>query len=424
MRSASWWFLAVIAGCARLERTPTMGLSAASATAGASTSMRADDGPTWTVFARAEARQNERGALELHAETWVERALAAHGRWENTSLGRVWLPAVGEREAFVPYVTHGRWEERDDGPRWVSVFSWGELVFHRGAWVELGDHRWAWRWGAVFDPSPVRWRWADGFVGWSVHGVEAWCWVPLDALFSAAPSDRAVRGPEASAIAAASVEIPSARGMMTALRGARPPQRRREQQTAVVVDRERESAERSMREASEHPRRATVVIRDEAALARFELLQSYVTNSGLAVAVRPSVEPSLAERAVTVQSAPVAPPRPPPRLWADEERARPPVVASVSPRVEPWNLRLPSAPPAAPPNAPVEPPRPVQREAPSTPPPAPLPAPSIAGGGGFVPMGARPSTTAAPRPATTPARTVAAVRIPVTAGVGPALVTR
>ncbi|MFO0558120.1 MAG: DUF6600 domain-containing protein [Polyangiales bacterium] len=136
----------------------------------------------------------------------VRLALAEHGRWQSSSLGELWIPAVGEREEFVPYVTHGQWVQSAQGPQWSSQFAWGPIVFHYGRWVRVGSS-WGWRFDRAYSPSTVLWRRSGSYVGWSVAGHDEWCWLLFDELYAPSPWRSIERGRAAAPIAATSRDI-------------------------------------------------------------------------------------------------------------------------------------------------------------------------------------------------------------------------
>ncbi len=232
------------------------------------------------------ARPAPRGSLETAmeqgpmTEARARAALAPHGRWEVDALGAVWVPRLpSSSEPFVPYVTHGSWVPSESGPRWASTVPWGPVTFGYGRWVPFGAG-WAWRFGAAFDRASIAWRRAGASIGWGVF--DFWCVVLADALYGPRASGRVIRGPEAAAWVASSVAIPApdrtGPGLVVDLRGRRHDGGGR---TVRAPDPPREDAEASQVEpggAAETPRWATIVIRDQAAVERWqELLELEVT---------------------------------------------------------------------------------------------------------------------------------------------------
>jgi hypothetical protein len=265
----------------------------------------------------------------------VRLALAEHGRWIRSSLGDLWIPAVAEREEFVPYVTHGQWVQTAQGPQWSSPFVWGPIVYHYGRWVRLGS-RWAWRFGPVYAPSTVRWRRSGSYVGWSVSGYDEWCWLLLDELYAPSPSRLIERGRAAEPIAATSREI--ARPELELGIGWGP------QGRPHGADGTTRGPER-LGSASSDPRWSTVVIRDERAEQAFEQLVQYEHSlPALHSAVPVSPSSSTVTRARMAPSVTPATPSAPATLWSDQERLRAPDVANIEPRWTPHAmLRAPVA---------------------------------------------------------------------------------
>lgn len=344
-------------------------------------------------------------------------ALAAHGRWESTSLGELWLPDVGQREEFVPYATHGQWIESARGPQWQSTFGWGPIVFGYGQWVRVG-RAWGWRFGARYngvdgsDGASVLWRRSGSHVGWCVAGADEWYWLALDELYGAPVWRRVVRGPAAAPLLASSVEVaPESYGRGT---GAAPiGGLHRADEPGNTV-----GAPARLERAPGEDRWATVVIRDERANERFEELQSYEYSlpatmpTAVPNANGSPATPQLVARAranPAVQRAPEPTSR---TMWSDQERTRAPIVANINPSFRP-NVLVPMIAPAQP--APV-----LAQPAPQ---PVPTPAPPSMGGGGYAPaiVTQQPSPVSTP---TVPSTPVVRVSIPTMSGEGAASTVR
>ncbi len=226
----------------------------------------------------------ERSAATPWSEARARAALAPYGRWEVDAIGAVWVPSLPPGETFVPYVTHGSWEPSNIGPRWESEVPWGPLTFSYGRWVPFGAG-WGWRYGAAFDPASIVWRRGGGYVGWSAF--DFWCFVLAEALYGPGLSSRAVRGPAAAPLVAGTVVGPApdrtAPGLVVDLRGrrhdgggrtTRAPDPPREEDSA------RSDASPAGRDAS---RWSTVVIRDEAAIARWQQLAELEVIPGTSI---------------------------------------------------------------------------------------------------------------------------------------------
>jgi hypothetical protein len=350
-----------------------------------------------TVEARAEAAAWAAG--QALSESVARVVLAPEGRWESTSLGELWFPDVAHRETFEPFVTHGQWGDEPSGPRWRSEFVWGAVAFHYGQWLRIGE-RWAWRFGTDYSPAPVRWRVSGRHVGWSVADVDHWCWLSFDGLFAPSPATRGIRGRAAAPLAATSVEHGHSIGWATDLRGRAP------SGNPTTTGAVRSTGDDAL-EPRAADRWATVVIRDDSALDRFEELSTFesppstsVTRVDAAVGATPTAP--IAGRAQPsanpVRSATRS------GLWSDQERLRAPLVANIAPRFEPWARSM---------IVRVEPSAPAPQVAPQS---APLPAqppttPSSSSSVGFV--GASSGPRFAPVVTATPSVPAAMTAVPV-----------
>ncbi|MBL8683775.1 MAG: hypothetical protein JNK05_31675 [Myxococcales bacterium] len=409
----------VFAGCAStLSASEPRSLAPTSASAVARVVIdRGAGAAPLTVEARAHAAHVGDG--QVLSESVARVILAPHGRWETTSLGEVWFPEVAQRETFEPFVTHGQWSDAPAGPKWQSVFSWGVVAFHYGRWLRVGAE-WAWQFDAAYRAAPVRWRVAGRYVGWSVEGDERWCWLSFDGLFAPSPSTRAVRGRAAAPLAAASVDHGFSVGWTADLRG-RPPTGN--PSTTGAAESDAQSTVEPVTVARD--RWATVVIRDDSALDRFDEVRAFETppsstSAPIAVpSVVASVTPAIARRDPAATNL-----RPAARtgLWSDQERARPTIVANIAPRFEPF-VR-PTSVRVEPVLQPMTAPQPTIEAAPerlphtnsSTPPVAPYAGGGIGGGGlrlaplATTPAVATPSVAAPVRVLPAAATTVRAVR--------------
>jgi hypothetical protein len=256
-------------------------------------------------------------------------ALAAHGRWQSSSLGELWIPAVAEREEFVPYVTHGQWVQSAQGPQWSSQFAWGPIVFHYGRWVRVGS-LWGWRFDRAYSPSTVLWRRSGSYVGWSVAGHDEWCWLLFDELYAPSPWRSIERGRAAAPIAATSRDI--AHPELELGVGWGP-------QGVPHMSGDTTRGQQRLERAPTDNRWATVVIRDERAEQEFEQLweyeqyeQSVPSTHSPVTALQPT---SPVANARTAQSFTRVTPSTSGTLWGDEERLRAPVVANIDPRFTP-----------------------------------------------------------------------------------------
>lgn len=329
--NVGWGVCGVVLACAGCATTVIDASPASSARASAVARVvvhRGGTNETLTVEARAEAAGWTAGAALSQAVARV--MLAPHGRWQTTSLGELWFPDVAQRETFEPFVTHGQWTDASDGPRWRSVFAWGSVAFHYGRWVRVGD-AWAWKFDEAFYSAPVRWRVSGRHVGWSVEGEDRWCWLSFEGLFAPSPATRAIRGRAAAPLATSSVEYASASGWTADLRGRAPTAN--PSTTGAVGSVDQQTIEPTVGE----DRWATVVIRDDAALDRFDEVRSFesapsVASAPISAALAPTrAVPSSATR----ETAPtVARAVPRAGLWSDQDRSRAPIVANIAPRFE------------------------------------------------------------------------------------------
>lgn len=337
----------------------------------------------------------------------VRLALAQHGRWQSTSLGELWIPAVAEREEFTPFVTHGQWVQSAQGPQWSSVFSWGPIVFHYGRWTRVGS-TWAWRFDRAYVSVPVSWRRSGAYVGWSALGMEEWCWLSFEELYAPMPWRTVTRGRSAAPIAATSRDV--SQPAIELAGGWLPPGGAQSSPDTTRGSQHLEAEPRP-------DRWATVVIRDESAEERFGEVAAYEQVSPSASAQRTSntpVTPVASARAnAALTRAPSTSQAPTSALWGDQERLRAPLVANIQPRFSPhaMTVRVPvmEVQPAAPTSAPMQ-----AQPAPNEPAPRVASTPIVVpqGGGGALPAGTPVGYARVPVATVTPAVTPATPVIP------------
>ncbi|MBI4705851.1 MAG: hypothetical protein HY744_32565 [Deltaproteobacteria bacterium] len=109
-------------------------------------------------------------AYVAHVLAGFRGALAPYGTWtQDGTYGTVWVPNVGE--GFAPYLSDGQWALAPGGAwKWLSRYPWGNIPFHYGRWIWLGERRWAWVPDTEFAPAWVLWRvpkQGHGFIGWA-----------------------------------------------------------------------------------------------------------------------------------------------------------------------------------------------------------------------------------------------------------------
>ena len=92
--------------------------------------------------------------------------LAPYGNWvQMDRWGYVWTPRnMGYR--WRPY-SDGHWVWTDYGWTWISDLEWGWVPFHYGRWGWDDDLGWFWVPGTVWGPAWVSWRSSDLYMGWA-----------------------------------------------------------------------------------------------------------------------------------------------------------------------------------------------------------------------------------------------------------------
>jgi hypothetical protein len=245
----------------------------------------------------------------------AEQALRAYGRWEVTSLGRVWFPTLAPQQQFEPYLTDGQWTQSASRQlQWSSTLPWGGITFHYGRWSNVGG-RWGWTYGATYAPAWVDWRTADGLIGWAPRSAGpvtayAYSWVSWELLFDSMLPRRARRGEASAILLGRSRPLPNPEGPAPGLA-----------YIPTSTDREHLSTA-SFR---------TVIIRDEQAEHDWQQLMelsvspvdgSQATPSG----PTPAANPSTLAAARTAQASGRQPSFSS-SLWSDQDRARAPLVA-------------------------------------------------------------------------------------------------
>jgi hypothetical protein len=108
---------------------------------------------------------------------YFQAHLTPYGQWIDVpGAGAAWVPAEANNLAWRPYMNAGHWQFTDAGWFWQSDYTWGDMAFHYGRWVnnEFTGGRWAWVPGYDWAPSWVSWREGAGGLGWAPlpFGVE------------------------------------------------------------------------------------------------------------------------------------------------------------------------------------------------------------------------------------------------------------
>jgi hypothetical protein len=121
-------------------------------------------------------------APETPTIDYFQAQLTPYGHWIDVpEVGACWVPAEASLPGWRPYADAGHWEFTDAGWYWRSDYSWGEIAFHYGRWLNDARTGFVWAWMPQYDwaPSWVSWRYAeaDGCMGWAP--------LPWDARFRA-----------------------------------------------------------------------------------------------------------------------------------------------------------------------------------------------------------------------------------------------
>ena len=99
--------------------------------------------------------------------------LAHWGVWISLpGVGMVWKPAdavIAASPGWRPYYDNGQWVQTDNGLFWQSDYTWGDIPFHYGRWIQNPVYGWLWAPDYVWGPAWVFWRHAeaDEAVGWA-----------------------------------------------------------------------------------------------------------------------------------------------------------------------------------------------------------------------------------------------------------------
>ena len=132
---------------------------------------------------RNESRRDQRITFQ-----YFHDQLAPFGTWvEVPGIGPCWYPekVIAANPDWRPYYDSGRWVQTENGLFWASDYTWGDIPFHYGRWIQ--DPRYGWLWVPDYNwgPAWVCWRacgrgcigwaplpygavWVDG--GWRFHG--------------------------------------------------------------------------------------------------------------------------------------------------------------------------------------------------------------------------------------------------------------
>ena len=105
--------------------------------------------------------------------------LAPWGAWiELPGVGMVWKPGdavIAASPSWRPYYDNGQWVQTDNGLFWQSDYTWGDIPFHYGRWIQNPVYGWVWVPDYVWGPAWVFWRHAeaDAAIGWAPLPVGA-----------------------------------------------------------------------------------------------------------------------------------------------------------------------------------------------------------------------------------------------------------
>ena len=101
---------------------------------------------------------------------YFQAHLTPYGQWIDVpEVGAAWVPAEANSPDWRPYMDAGHWEFTDAGWYWQSDYSWGDIAFHYGRWINNGFTGGRWAWAPAYDwgPSWVSWREGAGGLGWA-----------------------------------------------------------------------------------------------------------------------------------------------------------------------------------------------------------------------------------------------------------------
>jgi hypothetical protein len=101
---------------------------------------------------------------------YFQAHLTPYGQWIDVpDVGAAWVPAEANVPGWRPYMDAGHWQFTDAGWFWQSDYTWGDMAFHYGRWInnEFTAGRWAWVPGYNWAPSWVSWREGAGGLGWA-----------------------------------------------------------------------------------------------------------------------------------------------------------------------------------------------------------------------------------------------------------------
>jgi hypothetical protein len=103
--------------------------------------------------------------------------LAPFGTWIEVGGTMYWRPdrAIAANPDWRPYYDNGQWTHTDNGLFWQSDYSWGDIPFHYGRWVQDPAQGWLWAPDYTWGPAWVFWRHAeaDACIGWAPLPVGA-----------------------------------------------------------------------------------------------------------------------------------------------------------------------------------------------------------------------------------------------------------
>jgi hypothetical protein len=101
---------------------------------------------------------------------YFQAHLEPYGQWVNVpDIGSAWVPLEANNPDWRPYMDAGHWEFTDAGWYWHSDYTWGDIAFHYGRWINnpFTLNRWAWVPAYDWAPSWVAWREGEGGMGWA-----------------------------------------------------------------------------------------------------------------------------------------------------------------------------------------------------------------------------------------------------------------
>jgi len=107
--------------------------------------------------------------------------LAPFGTWINVNGSMYWHPdqAINSNPDWRPYYDMGQWVQTENGMYWQSDYTWGDIPFHYGRWVQDPNYGWIWSPDYTWGPAWVFWRQSDAY-----GGAIGWAPLPVGAIFA------------------------------------------------------------------------------------------------------------------------------------------------------------------------------------------------------------------------------------------------